>query len=71
MSGPRVVPSVRAFLRRLIESFENGDAERRLELLEQRAERRAHDSSSDQRDIDGFGHEGKLNSTDCVTTPPP
>ena len=51
MAGAGVVPGVRALLRRAVERLEHLDLERGLELLEQHAERRAHDAGADEDDV--------------------
>jgi hypothetical protein len=49
--GAGIVPGIRALERGPIERLEDLDAERRLELLEKRRERRAHDARADENDV--------------------
>jgi hypothetical protein len=59
MAGTRVVPGLRAFLRAVVQCLEHDNAERWVELLEHRAERRAHDAGADQDDV-GRAGDGSL-----------
>jgi len=44
VAGPGVVPGLRTFERAIVEGFEHGDRNGRIELLKERAERGAHDA---------------------------
>ena len=59
MAGAGVVPRLRAFLRAIIQRFQHGDGERRVELFQHRPERRAHDAGADQNDV-GCAGDGAL-----------
>ena len=48
MAGPRVVPSVGAFMGNVVESLHHDDVQGRIQLLEHHAEGGAHDATADQ-----------------------